>query len=57
MPCNCGGGSAASAKSQSTYVFTDPTGKQRSFNTDIEARAAQIRAGGGGSIREVAKVR
>jgi hypothetical protein len=50
MACGCGG----AQNSKVAYVFTDATGKQRQFRTDIEARAAQIRAGGGGSIREVA---
>lgn len=48
MPCNCGGGQA---NAKVTHIYTDSNGKQQSFKTDIEARAAQIRAGGGGSIR------
>lgn len=48
MPCNCGG---ASANAKVIHIYTDAKGRQQSFNTDIEARAAQIRAGGGGSIR------
>lgn len=52
MPCNCGGGTTA----KNVYVYTDGTsGRQTTYNTEIEARAAQIRAGGGGSIRTVAK--
>lgn len=47
MPCNCGGGANAAKK----YIYTTPQGRQVTYNTDIEARAAQIRAGGGGSIR------
>jgi hypothetical protein len=47
--CNCG--STAQAKD---FVFTDPkTGRQHTYSTRIEAQAAQVRAGGGGSIREV----
>lgn len=51
MPCNCGGGTAT----KQDFVYTDPTGVQRSYKTEIEARAAQIRAGGGGNIRAVSK--
>lgn len=51
MGCNCGGGTTA----KNTYIYTDPNGQQHTYNTEIEARAAQIRAGGGGSIRVVTK--
>jgi hypothetical protein len=51
MPCNCG----SSNNTNQQYVYTDGKGVQRSFRTEIEARAAQIRAGGGGSIRTVTK--
>lgn len=47
MPCNCGKSSAK----QTTYVYVDPKGRQTSYRTEIEAKAAKIRAGGGGSIR------
>lgn len=46
MGCGCGKKNA-SVK----YVFVDTNGTQRSYRTEIEARAAQIRAGGGGSIK------
>ncbi len=32
------------------FVFTAPNGTERTFNTEVEAKAAQIRAGGG-SVR------
>lgn len=49
MPCNCGGGK------NTEYVFTDPTtGQQKTYSTEIEAKAAQVRAGGG-SIRTISK--
>lgn len=51
MACGCG----QSRTAKFSYIYTDATGQQRSFNTDIEARAAQVRAGGGGSIRQVPK--
>lgn len=53
MPCNCGGGAAKNASQK--HIYTDANGRQQSFNTNIEARAAQIRAGGGGSIRTESK--
>ena len=51
MPCNCGSKNTAKVD----YVYTDGNGKQVSYRTEIEAKAAQIRAGGGGSIRTQAK--
>jgi hypothetical protein len=51
MGCNCG----SNNNSTQQYVYTDPKGVQRTYRTEIEARAAQIRAGGGGNIRSVAK--
>ena len=51
MPCGCGGGAA----SKSEFVYTTTKGVQKTYKTEIEAKAAQIRHGGGGAIREVAK--
>lgn len=46
MGCNCG------KKNGSTqFVYISPTGQQATYNTEVEARAAQIRAGGGGIVR------
>lgn len=50
-PCNCGGNKTSSVK----HIYTDVNGRQTTYKTDIEARAAQIRAGGGGNIRTEAK--
>lgn len=52
MPCNCGG---AQSSSSVKHIYTDANGRQTIYNTNIEARAAQVRAGGGGSIRTEAK--
>ena len=46
MGCNCGT-KAATKK----YVYTAPNGSTKTFNTEVEARAAVIR--GGGSYRVV----
>ena len=46
MGCNCGGSAA-----KNVYVYTDGSGRQRTYNTEIEAKAAQVRSGGVGSIR------
>lgn len=51
MPCNCGGNKNASKN----YVYVDGNGRQWSYNTEIEARAAQVRGGGAGSIRVESK--
>ena len=42
MPCNCTK-KAGSVK----FLYTSPTGKTTSYTNEIEARAAQIRQGGG----------
>lgn len=42
MGCNCGK-KAASQK----FLYTAPNGKQTKYNTEIEAKAAKIRNGGG----------
>lgn len=46
MGCNCGG----TAK-KFKYIFTNDQGRQFTYDSEIEAKAAQIRAGGVGSIR------
>lgn len=45
MGCNCG-------KKTGTvkYVFITPEGRRVDFSSEVQARAAQIRAGGGGRI-------
>lgn len=49
MPCNCGG------QSKFVYQHTDPTtGRTSTYNTEIEAKAAAVRAGGG-AVRAVSK--
>ena len=49
-PCNCGG------STKYEYTFTDPnTGRTTTYPTEIEAKAAQVRAGGGGAVRAVSK--
>lgn len=49
--CNCGSKTAQKVN----YIYTTPQGRQVTYRTEIEAKAAQIRAGGGGSIRTEAK--
>jgi hypothetical protein len=46
-PCNCGGQNGARVK----YVYVDANGRSKSYTTELEAKAAKIRAGNGGSIR------
>jgi hypothetical protein len=45
MPCNCGG-----KKASVKYLVTLPGGQQKTYQTEVEAKAAVQRAGGG-SIR------
>ncbi|HEU4911411.1 MAG TPA: hypothetical protein VFV76_05905 [Actinomycetes bacterium] len=51
MGCGCTG----NGQSKVTYIYTTPEGRQVSYRSEIEAKAAQIRAGGGGNIRTQAK--
>lgn len=44
MGCGCGKGASA-AKVE--YVVVTPTGEQKTYRTEIEARAAVTRLGGG----------
>lgn len=46
MPCGCTQNGV-----KQTFIYTDPNGVQKSYRTEIEAKAAQVRTGGGGSIR------
>ena len=43
MPCNCGKKTTPKAN----FKFTGPNGQTKVYKTEIEARAATIRAGGG----------
>lgn len=47
MPCSTCGSKNAKMK----YIYTDTQGRQHTYSSNIEAKAAQIRAGGGGNIR------
>ncbi len=43
MGCNCGG-----TKTQTQqFLYTSPQGEHKVYKTEVEARAAQIRNGGG----------
>jgi hypothetical protein len=42
MGCNCGGKSA-----NQQWLYTSPKGEHKVYKTEVEARAAQIRNGGG----------
>ena len=47
MGCNCG--KASNAKE--THVYTDEKGKQTSYPTLTQAKAAKVRNGNRGSVR------
>lgn len=51
MGCNCGGSTTK------VYIYTpaDSSKKTQVFNKEIQARVAQIRDGGGGTIQTRAK--
>jgi len=44
MGCNCGG---AKTVSNTRWVYTSPSGQQKVYKTEVEAKAAKIRGGGG----------
>lgn len=50
MGCNCGKKNA-----EQTYLYTAPNGAQKTYKTEIEARAAQIRDGGKGKIQTITR--
>jgi hypothetical protein len=49
MPCNCG-----RSTQQFIYRYTSPSGSTTNYPTEIEAKAAKIRSGGG-SIQTIRK--
>lgn len=50
MGCNCG-----SKEQKWEYVYTDAKGKQTTYRTEYEAKAARARNQGQGSVRSVVK--
>lgn len=49
MPCNCG-----KKAGPTQYVYTSPTGQTTTYRTEVEAKAAKIR-GGGGQVKAVSR--
>lgn len=45
MPCGC-----TKARKGSQWTYTAPSGVKQTYGTEVEAKAAQIRAGGGGTV-------
>jgi hypothetical protein len=43
MGCNCGG----NKNSKQTFLYTAPNGQRVVYKTEVEAKAAKIRNGGG----------
>lgn len=43
MGCNCG----QKAQPKQAFVYTAPDGSKTTYNSEVQARAAQIRQGGG----------
>lgn len=52
MGCNCG-----KKRTNEQHIYTNEKGEQRKFPTLLEARQAQIRNGGKGSVRTEKPVR
>jgi hypothetical protein len=44
MGCNCGG---KGNQAKVNFVYVSPKGERKVYKTEVEARAAQIRNGGG----------
>jgi hypothetical protein len=49
VPCNCGSKNPAQK-----FLYTGPDGNQTVYTTEVQARAAQIRNGGKGTITKMA---
>jgi hypothetical protein len=47
MPCNCG------KKAATKFVYVAPNGQSQTFDTEVQAKAAKIRAGGAGEVKPV----
>lgn len=43
MGCNCGGGNGQAL----VYVYTAPNGAKTTYNSEVQAKAAKIKNGGG----------
>jgi len=43
MGCNCGN----KTEPKQSFLFTAPDGKKTTYTSEVQARAAQIRSGGG----------
>ena len=48
MGCRCG----SSKSKKYVYIHVSPTGRQTSYGTEVEAKAAQIREGGSYRVEE-----
>lgn len=46
MPCNCG-----KKRGVTKYVYVSPTGQTTTYNTEVQAKAAMIRAGNVGEVK------
>lgn len=49
MGCNCGG---QKTQPNVNYVYVSPQGERKTYRSEVEARAAQIRNGGGSYTTE-----
>jgi hypothetical protein len=45
--CGC----QSNKTSSSGYVYVDPQNRQTTYRTEVEAKAAKVRAGGVGQVR------
>lgn len=45
MPCNCG------KKAVTKFVYVAPNGAKTTYETEVQAKAAMIRAGGTGQVQ------
>lgn len=50
MPCNCG-----KKRGAVTYQYVAANGTTTTYNTEVEAKAAKIRAGGSGEVKVVSR--
>jgi hypothetical protein len=50
MPCNCG-----KKRGSVTYEYVAPDGRTTTYSTEVQAKAAKVRAGNTGEVRVVSR--
>jgi hypothetical protein len=51
MGCGCGAKTTKAATTSREHVYVDAQGNAKVYPSEIQARAAQVRAGGSGTVK------